>query len=77
MSGHESVSFAGLGESRRAGGMLNPTRDKNEGTRRGGEKGRHLWPPLIQKLESKSDNQAYIAKTTLWYSCSITGNHIE
>ena len=27
---------------------------KTEGKNRGGEKGRHLWPRLVQKLESKS-----------------------
>ena len=46
--------------------MLNPLHDKNEGT--GGEKGRHLWPRLVQNIaegknllrvapESKSDDK--------------------
>ena len=31
-------------------GMLNLTRDKNEGTYQGGKKGRHLCPRLVHKL---------------------------
>ena len=32
-------------------GKLNPMLNKNEDTYRGGEKGRHLWPRLVKKVD--------------------------
>ena len=41
--------LATFDENRQAVGMLNPMRDKNEGTYRG-RRGRHLSPRLVQKM---------------------------
>ena len=49
--------LATFDESRRAVGMLNPTQDKNWRHVPGGEQGRHLRPPLVQNLESKSETE--------------------
>ena len=42
--------LARFDENRRAVGMLNPMGDKNLKARTGGEKGRHLWPRVVQKI---------------------------
>ena len=41
-------------EKRRAVGLLNLMRDKIEGCKNRGKKGRHLLPRLVQKLEGRS-----------------------
>ena len=44
--------LATFDENRRAVGMLDPMRDKTEGTYVPGGKGRHLRQQLVHKLES-------------------------
>ena len=49
-----------IDENRRPGGMLNPLRDKHEGTYvpEGGE-GQHLRPRLVEKMHSEIGMKQY------------------
>ena len=52
--------------------MLNPMRDKKNWRQEpGGEKGRHLWPRLVQKLEESRSVQKsiYILGRSLFFLC--------
>ena len=62
----DSISQHSMNKKRRAVGMLNPMRDKNEGRiYQRGEKGRHLSPRLVQKIaEGKTYELSWKVKVT-------------
>ena len=52
--------------------MLNPVGDEKRMTRTGGEKERHLRPQLVQKLESESEVNHWLAFVPFYPTVSQT-----